>query len=804
MKTIRLLLLAILLLGVFAVALTTRVEAASMNEKNVLDEKAPRWSRVATDIITSLDENVKYNSRPSVRVVHKGGLDWCVSLPKPVDVQPGEMYEGSVFVKSAGPGDIGLGLVLRSGQQVRFWNYGWNGVKGESGSWRQIAVRFIVPRGVTSVQPRLTGTENVTAWFADFQFKKTGSLDLAAKEKNYILENDSIKLVLHAPSGAFDVQDKRTGRIWKQNPDFRMNFVNAVEQNKNSLDFTLFDGLAFQNFKITLRLDGQKPECVAVIDSDDHNRELPGELGWPFPFMSQKGDRVMLPLNEGISFPVEEQAYRLSQLYAYGGHGLCMAFWGHYEDKIGPVGGPGYLAIVETSDDAAVRIDRKVLKEGDTPLLCVWPCWVSQMKKFGYARQIRYAFVTEGGHVALCKRYRKHAADVGLLVPFTEKIKKNPNLKKGLEMLVGAANIWYWNNDRVEVVKEMKAVGMDRLLWSGGGTAEDLAIMNSLGGVLTSRYDIYQDIMDPSRLSEVYRHPDWTQEAWPHDINWTDPDGTWRKGWGVTPKGKSSDDPKVKKIRCAVICDSRAIPYARKRISEELKVKPYKARFLDTTVAAPWYECWHPDHMMTRSDSRVWKMKLLDLMGSEFNLVCGSETGHEASVPYCDFYEGMMSLGPYRLPHGGLNDADYTMATLDYIKKYQTGAAYRLPLWELVYHDCTVAQYYWYDFSNRREDLWVNRDLFCALYGVPPMYRFTRKFWHDNKKLFAASYKIAATTSRLTGFHEMTDHQILTKDRLVQKTVFANGVSVIANFGLTPWTSPNGQTVPPRSRLLIQ
>ncbi|MDO5566770.1 MAG: hypothetical protein Q4G59_08945, partial [Planctomycetia bacterium] len=479
MKTAKLPLLAVLISGLFAV--TACVQAANDIKKNVIDEKSPRWSRVATDIVTVLDENVKYQSRPSVRVEHKGELDWCISLPKSVEVKTGEMYEGTVFVKSEGPDDIGLGIVLRSGQNVRYWNYGWNGVKGETSSWRQIKVRFIVPRGVTSVQPRLTGTKHVKAWFADFEFKKTGSLDLESKERNYTLENKSIKLVFHAPSGAFDIQDKRTGRVWKQNPDFRMNFVRAIQQNKNSLDFILFEGRTFQDFKINLRLDGDKPECVVNIDADDHKRELLSELAWPFPFMSQKGDRVMLPLNEGISFPVEEQAYRLSQLCTYGGHGICMAFWGHYEDRIGPVGGPGYIAIVETSDDATVRLDQKELKEGDTPLLCVWPCWVSQMKKFGYARQIRYAFATKGGHVALCKRYRQHAAEVGLLVPFTEKIKRNPNLKQGLELLVGAANIWYWDNDRVALVKEMKAAGMDRLLWSGGGSPEDLATMNKLG-----------------------------------------------------------------------------------------------------------------------------------------------------------------------------------------------------------------------------------------------------------------------------------------------------------------------------------
>lgn len=58
---------------------------------------------------------------------------------------------------------------------------------------------------------------------------------------------------------------------------------------------------------------------------------------------------------------------------------------------------------------------------------------------------------------------------------------------------------------------------------------------------------------------------------------------------------------------------------------------------------------------MTRTESRRHKMELLRLVSEEFNLVCGSETGHEASVPFCDFFEGMLSLGPYRVADAGRN-----------------------------------------------------------------------------------------------------------------------------------------------------
>ncbi|HOR98962.1 MAG TPA: hypothetical protein PLZ74_11385 [Kiritimatiellia bacterium] len=42
----------------------------------------------------------------------------------------------------------------------------------------------------------------------------------------------------------------------------------------------------------------------------------------------------------------------------------------------------------------------------------------------------------------------------------------------------------------------------------------------------------------------------------------------------------------------------------------------------------------------------------------------------------------------------------------------------------------------------------------------------------------------------------MTDHQILTPDRTVQRTVFANGVTVTVNFGERPYRMSDGNDIP--------
>ena len=202
---------------------------------------------------------------------------------------------------------------------------------------------------------------------------------------------------------------------------------------------------------------------------------------------------------------------------------------------------------------------------------------------------------------------------------------------------------------------------------------------------------------------------------------------------------------------------------------------------------------------MTRSQSKKFKMDLLGVVSGECGLVCGSETGHDASVPVVHYFEGMLSLGPYRVPDSGRAIAEIVHDVPQRVAKFQTGHHYRLPLWELVYHDCVVAQWYWGDYNNKMPSLWDRRDLFNALYGTPPMFMFKKKTWQENRDRFIQSYNTATTVARATGYSEMLEHAWLTEDHAVQQTSFANGVTVTVNFGHKPYTLSDGVKLGPLS-----
>ena len=200
---------------------------------------------------------------------------------------------------------------------------------------------------------------------------------------------------------------------------------------------------------------------------------------------------------------------------------------------------------------------------------------------------------------------------------------------------------------------------------------------------------------------------------------------------------------------------------------------------------------------MTRSDSKRFRMELLEYMSKTLGLVTGSETGHDAAVPYVHYFEGMLSLGPYRVPDSGRDMLRAWKEVPELVAKFQTGHTYRLPLWELVYHDCVVAQWYWGDYNNKLPAVWRRRDLLNALYGTPPMFMFNREIWRENRDRFVESYRTATPVARATGYSEMVSHRWLTADHSVQETEFANGVVVTVNFGDSSFAMPDGSVLEP-------
>lgn len=697
-----------------------------------------------------------------IQVRFEGKLDWSLHGVGRIPVQAWESYLLKTRVKGTGDADLSV-VRYDEKQQALDWAYGISSIK-LTDQWQTVVTTILVPRGTAFIEPRLIGSGAVALDVELLEVDRnpekmeiqTGEVQLAGAQFSYGQEGF-----------AFCVNGYTTERSsW---------LVLKVDTRADQVTFDLLNAENVKRYQATFAW--QDRELHLSLSSEG---PMYTQLPFPPAFRTKAGERIIVPENEGMGYPVDDTSLSLWDLILFGGHGLCMAFYGVVNDETGA----GWMSIVETADDASVHFTKR------GGLWQVGVNWWPQRNAFGATRKQRYCFLEKGGHVAMCKRYRQYVQQLGRLKTFSEKVKTRPAIDK----LIGAANIWCWDEKRrVEIVKELQAAGIERILWSGNGTAEQLAVMNSMTNVLTSRYDIYSDVMDPANLSKVrWASDEWATEAFPQDITWDRPDGTMRRAWGVELKEGTG------MVYCVSLCDRQSLPYARKRVKEDLEKKPFACRFIDTATACSWQECWNPAHPMTRSDSRAARVALLNVMSGEFGLVCGSETGHDAVVPVCDYFEGMLSIGRYRVPDAGRRMHIIWDDVPEEVAKYQVGETYRLPLWELVYHDCVVAQWYWGDYNNKLPKIWHKRDLFNALYGTPPMYMFDYNQLQKQKEQFAASYRIAAPVARLTGYSEMVDHQILTRDRSVQQTRFANGVQVTVNFGVQPFKAADGRMLAPQ------
>lgn len=719
-----------------------------------------------------LDTSGTRSGGKALRVEHPADKDWSLQQDTTLHVEPGEIYELQGDLRVQGEGDATLCVILYDrDQQALSWTFGGRTLKSAP-KWQSVRSRFLVPPDGAMIVARVIGSGPATVWADDLSLKRTGDLSSlrgAELPKSVATANDHIQVQFDTANATFALTDRRTGKTYRQKTVSGMAVLEARELS-DSLKLRILEPRDMRELNVTVTPAANAAEVVIEIASAG---AMETALAFPAPFETSPGDYLILPVNEGISYPVDDESLSEMSYYLYGGHGLCMGWYGSTDAN------RALLTLVETPDDASVRLPRV---DGR---LVLTPQWQPQKGEFGPTRKIRYVLFDSGGYVAMCKRYRQYARETGLLKTLAQKRAENPDVDK----LVGAVNVWSFGPRGPEMCREMQALGIDRILWSARSEPEEIDAMNAMG-VLTSRYDIFQDCMNPANFEKLYgKHEDWTSDAWPDGIM-IDRNGDWIRGWRV--KGKDGE-----MYPCGVLCDRLAPDYARRRIPPELETHAYRCRFIDTTTASPWRECYSEAHPLTRTESRHWKMELLRVISDELGLVTGSETGHEAAVPYVHYFEGMLSLGPYRVPDAGRRMLEPWDEVPERVAKFQTGHYYRLPLWELVYHDCVVAQWYWGDYNNKLPKLWDRRDLINTLYGTPPMFMFNSAIWQKNRDRFVKSYKTIAPVVRATGYREMLSHQWLTDDHAVQQTRFAGNVVVTINLGNKAYTMPDGEMLPP-------
>ncbi|MBQ9914621.1 MAG: hypothetical protein IJO50_00605, partial [Clostridia bacterium] len=270
------------------------------------------------------------------------------------------------------------------------------------------------------------------------------------------------------------------------------------------------------------------------------------------------------------------------------------------------------------------------------------------------------------------------------------------------------------NARRREIAGEMKKLGMDKLLWSVFDECVDRETVDYVKslGYPTSMYQIYTDVM-PKDSAHLFPEPrvhrnEKRMPLWPESIM-IQKDGTMYPAWELTGK----DGLRHEQHR---MCDTAANEmWADKAIKEEVADNGIEGVMMDVCWCCT-LECHSKDHPQSRSQAIRSKEAIFEKIKA-MGLLRGTENGHEDCVTCCEYNEGMMSPSAFRSDEAGRR-----MATLyadgeiaDRVLEYGLNPRYRVPLWELVFHDCQAAYWYWGDSSNAMPSLAKLRDAFNVL-----------------------------------------------------------------------------------------
>lgn len=705
---------------------------------------------------------------------HRGGKDWSWYQRQVIPVEPGEIWNlgATMWRDGEGSGRAALSIRNAAGEVTQ-----WDASPAElrtAGEWQVQESLFVVPPDCKSIQFRFSGDGPgrfgaVRPWLV-----RIGRAT-PAPDAPLVLEEGGTSprsLRVDARKGVMVLSGK--AREWTfRLPALSTGWIlgNAEKQEgRQTLSWEWIDSAGTRcRVKAWFGPDGVEMD-LDLTGQEREYAEFPGILA------GRPGESWVLPVNQGVLVPATDQEFRTWDMVLYGGHGLCMPFLG-LQDAASCLG-----VVVDTADDALVHFDGP-RREGSSFSLR----WQPSLGSWRYPRHL-VLMDLEGDYNRLAKAYRARRDKQAPTRTLAQKRSGVPRLAD----MAGAVNLWWWKNgpwwtedDRAGVAaitRDLKTAGVDRVLWSHGQDGPTVDDLNKAGFV-SGIYDIYQDVWGPDN-PHAWVH----REGWPESLVW-ERNGTPRQGW----VDKSDDG----EFPGGVICSGQALEVARTRMAADLETHAYAARFLDTTTASPLIECWNPAHPQTRSQDRQNRMALLDMASRTYRMVTGSETGTDMAVDHLHYFEGMMSLGPWRPEDAGY-DLFKPWNPDRGFRLFQTGGGYRIPLFELVWHDCVMDSWYWGDSSNRVREFWDEKDLLNALYGTMPLWAVDPQLWKAHRERFLLSWRNATMVSRQVAFTTLERHRRLTGDGVLQESLFGDGTRVLGNFDTRDRTAPDGTVVPAR------
>ena len=246
-------------------------------------------------------------------------------------------------------------------------------------------------------------------------------------------------------------------------------------------------------------------------------------------------------------------------------------------------------------------------------------------------------------------------------------------------------------------------------------------------------------------------------------------------------------------------CPITQLEWCKKDIGRLKKQADFDQLFYD--VAGTMYpeECYSKTHPVTRKQDIRTRVELFKYLTGQGYLV-GTEEGMGWCVPYVNYVEGIGNIGKASVP--GIGVGANRFKTTPLYEGVNLSEQYRIPLFQLVYHDSVYSTFRWNFTPDRYENsnLWTKHDLFVILYGYIPIFAEDIGTLRARGAALKQSLDAVLPWHAKIGMDELVDHERLSSDNMIQVGKYNSGNAIVVNFSHEkPAKLSNGKTVKPCS-----
>lgn len=611
---------------------------------------------------------------------------------------------------------------------------------------------------------------------------KTGSFLLATLPLSFEKTDKVYKTVLNA----VDIPDCTDGFILdleiSGDAEIKIDNIKVIHRSTEKLPVAI-DSVSMDGDAIYLSVynsavaDSQPIECKISLDGDTvvYDMQAPQDARFdtritypPMPHSCNEALRWVIPKDSGILLPStdlsQEANYKIPFGEFYVVPGLCMAFLG--ADN----GSDGCMMIID--NPLCARVGYTIADMNGMAAYLPHLQFFGDKGEWAENRRVRLRFLEKGNYVDMAKTYREIAREKGYLETYKEKIKRDETFAKSVGTHRIDSGMDY--RDMPALCEALYKADAKNVLLKFTASRDNGAYLkgNELfdSGILKEYKEKYSDItlyeyentrdlyMTAGEFALNKEYADLAKGYRTKSIN-----GDYLCGW-IDNTGNAA----------YILCPHFAKKYLDYRMSVyPLEDHPYYARLYDVlaTTSLTEGECYDEEHPCSRHETAEIRKGILEYSREKYRLDVHTEGAAEYLIPYCNTFEGSLSVMNYP-------GVDFRS------EKYEMDLSCRIPLWQLVYHDCAATYMHWehggldhptIGYDDALVMLYGERGMFLPFYASDPLNTGLIDGMISRIK------KLNIVLDRVKN-DKMENHSFLTDDGALQKTEFSSGVTVIANL----------------------